>query len=313
MKEMLPKILVPLGFLISLIFLNSAVALFLGVLIAIIFGNPYLPKTRPLTKNLLAWSIVGLGAGMNFLSVIQAGSDGIVYTLVSLTLIMLVGTLLARVFKTSSEMGLLINVGTAICGGSAIAAVSSAINAKDESIAVSLGIVFILNAIALFIFPPLGHTFHLSSEQFGLWAALAIHDTSSVVGATMQFSQRALEVGSTIKLTRALWIIPLAFLCAKFYKKDEVKKKSAPIPWFIAGFILMSALVSSFPFLQPFGHQIEGIAKRTLVATLFLIGSGLTMSTIKNVGLKTFLHGFILWVLIVFASLKFAIYRNPGV
>jgi uncharacterized integral membrane protein (TIGR00698 family) len=302
------KILIPIGFLLSLFFLNSGGALLLGVLIALSVGNPFIDKTRRLTKPMLAWSIVGLGAGMNFLLVLRAGADGVMYTLVSLILIMLLGFWLGRLYKTSREMSTLVNVGTAICGGSAIAAVSSAINAKDESISVSMGIVFILNALALFIFPTMGHWLNLSSEQFGLWAALAIHDTSSVVGATMQYSQKALEIGSTIKLARALWIIPAAFFFAKFYKKDDGtgKKTSITIPWFIAGFVVMSALVSSFAVLQPAGHQIEWLAKRTLVATLFLIGSGLTMATIKKVGLKTFLHGFTLWIIVVLASLKFA-------
>lgn len=311
------KILVPVGFLVSFFLLNSGAALFLGVLIALIFGNPYLDKTRRLTKPMLAWSIVGLGAGMNFLLVLRAGVEGVTYTFISLVLVLLTGLWISRLFKISREMGLLINVGTAICGGSAIAAVSSAVNAKDESISVSMGIVFILNALALFIFPPLGHWLNLSSEQFGLWSALAIHDTSSVVGATMQYSQRALEIGSTVKLARALWIIPVTIFFARFFNRDRddsndkssdasssVKKKPA-FPWFIGGFVIVSALVTNFSVLQPVGHQIEWLAKRFLVATLFLIGSGLTLATLKKVGLRTFLHGFALWLIVLVVSLQF--------
>jgi uncharacterized integral membrane protein (TIGR00698 family) len=308
-RESWGRILTPLGFLISLYpATSSGIALFSGVVLALTLGNPYLSKTRMLTKPMLAWSIVGLGAGVNLAMVLKAGLDGLLFTFVSLSVTLFVGYWIGRVFKTSREMSALINVGTAICGGSAIAAVSSVIRAKDESISVALGVVFILNAIALFIFPGLGHLFNLSQEQFGLWGALAIHDTSSVVGATMQYGERALEIGTTVKLVRALWIIPVSLLFARFFTQDtEVKSQSAQAPrqypWFIGGFVLMSALVTSFEFLQPYGHQIEWLAKRCLVATLYLIGSGLTGATLKKVGLKTLLHGMSLWILVATSSL----------
>jgi uncharacterized integral membrane protein (TIGR00698 family) len=306
------QILTPAGFLLSLFpIVSSGSALFLGVSLALLIGNPYLLRTRKMTKPILAWSIVGLGAGVNLLMVIKAGLDGIVFTFVSLSLTLFVGYWIGRLFKTSREMSALMNVGTAICGGSAIAAVSSVIKAKDESISVSLGVVFILNAIALFIFPGLGYWLGLSQEQFGLWGALAIHDTSSVVGATMQYGERALEVGTTVKLVRALWIIPVSILFAKFFIKESVNSgvKSKPqYPWFIAGFVFMSAIVTILPDLQTVGHQIEWLAKRTLVATLFLIGSGLTLETLKKVGLRTFLHGISLWILVSCGSLLTILY-----
>lgn len=303
------RILTPLGFFLSLHpAISSGWALLMGVVLALTLGNPYLPQTRKLTKPMLAWSIVGLGAGVNLAMVLRAGYEGLLFTFVSLSVTLLAGYWVGKLFKTSREMSALINVGTAICGGSAIAAVSSVIRAKDESISVALGVVFILNAIALFIFPGFGHFFGLSQEQFGLWGALAIHDTSSVVGATLQFGQQALEVGTTVKLVRALWIIPVSLLFARFFVQAEEqgtqnKAGSPPIPWFIGGFVLMSALVTGFEFLQPYGHQLEWLAKRFLVGTLYLIGSGLTIATLKKVGLKTLLHGVSLWVLVATSSL----------
>lgn len=274
-------------------------ALLLGISIALIFGNPYIQKTQKLIRPLLAWAIVGLGAGVNLSIILKAGSQGFFFTFIFLTLTLLVGTLIGRWLKVDRETSALINVGTAICGGSAIAAVSGAINAKNESTSVALGVVFILNAVGLFVFPTIGFWFSLSPEQFGLWGAIAIHDTSSVVGATMQYGPISLNVGTTVKLMRSLWIIPTVIIFAKFFagKTNAVKTKTQ-IPWFIAGFILMSALVTSVEALQPIGHQIEWIAKRALVATLFLIGSGLTFATLKNVGLKAMVHGVSIWILV---------------
>jgi uncharacterized integral membrane protein (TIGR00698 family) len=192
-------------------------------------------------------------------------------------------------------------VGTAICGGSAIAAVAPVIRAKHHEISVALGIVFLLNALALVIFPFIGHAVNLDQSQFGLWAALAIHDTSSVVGATLQYGAQALEVGTTVKLARALWIIPLAMLIAAVrsgHEKTEGEVQKAKRPWFILGFIIAAAVVTIFPSLQPLGHQIEMIAKRALVLTLFLIGSNLSLQTIRSVGFKPFIHGVLLWLIL---------------
>lgn len=303
------RFLIPLGFLISLFpIVSSATALLLGIVLALIFGNPHLDRTRKLTRPLLAWSIVGLGAGVNLLIVLKVGYQGIFTTLAFLASTILIGTFLGRLLKIDRETSALINVGTAICGGSAIAAVSTGINAKHESTSVALGVVFILNAVGLVIFPSIGHWFGLSQEQFGLWGAIAIHDTSSVVGATMQFGAKALEIGTTVKLVRALWIIPVTILFVKFFalKKNDAEKKAKPqYPWFIAGFILMSALMTSFDILKPAGNHIEWIAKRMLVATLFLIGSGLTLTTLKKVGFQAIVHGITLWIIVATVGLIF--------
>ena len=308
-QEIWGRVLIPLGFFAALLpVTTSAMALLLGVFLALVVGNPYIAKTRKLTRPMLAWSIVGLGAGVNLLVVLKAGLDGIFFTLLSLTATLLVGMYLGRWLKINRETSVLLNVGTAICGGSAIAAVSSAIRAKDESTAVALGIVFILNALGLLIFPSLGHWFQLSQHQFGMWSALAIHDTSSVVGAAMQYGPQALEVGTTVKLVRALWIIPVSILFAKYFRKEtgasEVKQ-ATQYPWFIGGFLLMSALVTWVEVLQPLGHQIEWLAKRALVATIFLIGSGLTLATLQKVGIKALVHGVVLWILVASTSLVF--------
>jgi uncharacterized integral membrane protein (TIGR00698 family) len=303
-------LLIPLGFLLCLTpFFNSGAALFLGVTLALLVGNPYHVVTRKLTKPMLAGSVVGLGAGVNLFFILKAGVDGFFFTLVSLSLTLLVGFFIGLLLKTPRELSALINVGTAICGGSAIAAVATVIDAKDESISVSLGVVFILNALALFLFPPIGHLLGLSQEQFGLWGALSIHDTSSVVGATMQYGQKALEVGTTVKLVRALWIIPVSILFLKFFvnknNNETQDRRPNQYPWFILGFLMMSAVVTGFEVLQPLGHQIEWVAKRILVSTLFLIGTGLTVVTLKRVRLKTMLHGFSLWIFVAVASLVF--------
>ncbi len=302
------RALIPLGFLISLHpFVSSAVALAMGVFISLLFGNPYISQTRKFSKKFLAYSIVGLGAGVNLMLVLKTGLNGILFTFFSLSLTLLIGYFMARCFKLDRETSTLINVGTAICGGSAIAAVSTAIRAKDESISIALGIVFILNAVALFVFPQLGHLLGLSENQFGLWSALAIHDTSSVVGASMQYGPHALEIATTVKLVRALWIIPVTLFFTKLFSKKTDQKKSVQYPWFIGGFVLVSAIVTFFPELQNFGHQIEWIAKRFLVATLFLIGTGLTLESLKKVGAPALFHGVCLWVLVATGSL-FAIY-----
>ena len=302
-------VLLPVGVLISVFpSTSSAMALGLGILLALVFGNPYLKITRDLTKPLLAWSIVGLGAGVNLMIVLRAGVDGVVFTFISLLTTIFVGTLLGRWLRLDRETTALISVGTAICGGSAIAAVSAAIKAKDDSISVSLAIVFVLNALGLILFPTIGHFFHLSEQQFGLWGALAIHDTSSVVGATMQYGPQALEVGTTVKLVRALWIVPVSFLFSKFFVRKAdmaLNKQALRFPWFIGGFLLSSAIVTWFEILQPLGHQVEWTARRVLVVTLFMIGCGMTFESFKRVGLVSLVHAVILWALVSSLSLTF--------
>lgn len=303
----LSKILIPLAAVLSLApFISSGVALLMGVVLAVALGNPYLEKSRKLTQKLLPLSVVGLGAGMDLNVIGKVGLQGVGYTIIGISCALLLGTLLGKFFKTSADTSLLVTVGTAICGGSAIAAVAPVIRAKSHEVSVSLGVVFLLNSLALFIFPPVGHYFHLSEVQFGLWSALAIHDTSSVVGAAMQFGHQALEVGTTVKLARALWIVPVAFAIGLIYAKKnsaETGAGKAKKPWFILGFLLAAAIVTYIPDLKPAGDIVNMIAKRTLVLTLFLIGTSLTRETIRNVGAKPFLQGVTLWVLVASGTL----------
>lgn len=283
---------------------NAAVALVLGVIMALVIGNPFAKITKNLSQELLAWSIVGLGAGMNLISVGHAGLSGLGITVASITVSLLLGVMIGKLVKSDQETSLLISVGTAICGGSAIAAIAPVMKAKPQAITVALGTVFLLNALALFIFPGVGHYFNLSQQQFGMWGALAIHDTSSVVGAGLQYGPEALHTGITIKLARALWIVPLTLGFGFFYRSAP-SENSTPIkkPWFILGFLLMAALVTWIPALQETGHVIEVIARKGLITTLFLIGANLTMETLKTVGIRPLIQGVVLWLIVSSVSL----------
>ena len=273
---------------------SSALALLAGIILASTLGNPFSDFTKKHTSTLLQYSVVGLGAGMNLKVVGVVGAQGIGYTVTGIALTALFGYALAKILKTPHILSTLITVGTAICGGSAIAATGPILKAEHEDMSVSLGVVFILNACALFIFPPIGHFLGLSQHQFGVWSALAIHDTSSVVGASMQYGKEALELATTIKLARALWIIPISLLFA-FFMKSKSKVK---IPWFIFGFILMAALMTWVPALSETGHMISKVAKQLLVLTLFFIGINLNLESVRKVGIRPLLLGFILWVIV---------------
>lgn len=281
-------------------FISSGLALFLGVALAVTLGNPHIEKTRKLTPKLLSWAVMGMGAGMNLGVIGRVGLQGVGYTMAGITLTILLGSALRRVFGTERVTSVLITVGTAICGGSAIAAVAPVIRARPQEISVSLGTVFLLNAVALFLFPPLGHFFDLSQHQFGLWSALAIHDTSSVVGASMQYGAEALQTGTTVKLARALWIVPVALLAGFAFRKDHSGETSqkAKKPWFILGFLAAAALVTWIPALQPAGHVVSEVAKRLMVLTLFLIGASLNREAVKSVGPRPFLLGLSLWIIV---------------
>lgn len=308
-QKMLAQILIPLGALICLIpQISSGVALLLGIFVALAFGNPYLEKSRRWTSKLLTWSVIGLGAGMNLEVIGKVGAEGIGHTALSISLSLMLGILLGKFLKTSPAVSILISVGTAICGGSAIAAVAPVIRAKSHEVSVALGVVFLLNSLALFIFPLVGHLFHLSEPQFGLWSALAIHDTSSVVGATLQYGAQAVEVGTTVKLARALWIVPVAFFIGFVFKQEKSGEAAkAKKPWFILGFLIAAALVTWVPALQPAGQIVNSIAKRTLVVTLFFIGASLTRETLRQVGMKPLTQGLILWILVASTTLAFVI------
>jgi len=275
---------------------SAPIALLTGSLLSLSLGNPYLSQTRKLTHKLLPLAVIGLGAGMDLGVVARVGLQGIGYTVVGIMTALILGTLLGRVLRTPRDTSILISVGTAICGGSAIAAVAPTLKAKDHEISVALGTVFVLNAVALLIFPSIGRQLDLNGTQFGLWSALAIHDTSSVVGATLQYGSQALQVGTTVKLARALWIAPIALACGYLFARGE--RLSAKIPWFIAGFLITAALVTWLPHLRPAGHLVETVAKRILVLTLFLVGINLTPQTLKAVGIRPFVQGVVLWVFI---------------
>lgn len=275
-------------------------ALLLGLIIAQLIENPFQHITHKTTNWLLKISVVGLGFGMNVFSAIKAGKEGILFTVASITVVFIAGTLAGKFFKTDQKTSLLISAGTAICGGSAIAAISPVIKAGDKQISVALGAVFILNSIALFLFPVIGHGLHLSQTQFGLWCALAIHDTSSVVGAASKFGAVALQTATTVKLARALWIIPVAFITAIAFKTD---RKKISIPYFIGLFILAMVANTYLPFIHPAVPYITAIAKTGLTVTLFLIGTSLSFKNLKTVGVKPLLQAVMLWFLISGISL----------
>lgn len=244
---------------------------------------------------------------MDLLVVGRVGVHGILYTVVGISLTLLFGYLLGKALKCPPGVSTLISVGTAICGGSAIAAVAPVIRAKHHDITVALATVFLLNASALILFPWIGHGLGLSERAFGLWSALAIHDTSSVVGATLQYGRDALEVGTTVKLARALWIAPLTLILAwaehrKAGSGDEPAAK-VKMPWFIGGFLLVAGVVTFFPAARPLGHMVEWVARRGLVLTLFLIGSNLSRQSLRTVGIVPLVQGVVLWALVATGSL----------
>jgi uncharacterized integral membrane protein (TIGR00698 family) len=285
---------------------SAAMALALGVFVATVFGNPFQNHTKIYSQKFLAYSIVGLGAGMNLIAVAQAGLSGLGYTVVSISLTLFIGLLLGKLLKSDQETSILISIGTAICGGSAIAAVAPAIRAKPQSVSVALGTVFLLNAAALVLFPIVGHYFELSQRQFGLWSALAIHDTSSVVGAGMQYGSEALQIGTTVKLARALWIVPLTLGIGFMNRQsDDPTSPRVKKPWFILGFLLVAALVTWVPWLREVGGYIDSAAKKGLILTLFLIGSNLTRETLRSVGLRPLLQGIFLWFFVSISALIF--------
>ena len=273
------------------------VVLFLGLAFALVCTQPYPAFNKKMSKQLLQYSVVGLGFGMNVEASLASGKEGMMFTVISVFGTLLVGWLVGRLLlKVDKNTSYLISSGTAICGGSAIAAVGPVIKAKDSEMSVALGTVFILNALALFIFPPLGRYLGLDDVQFGTWAAIAIHDTSSVVGAGAAYSEEALEVATTIKLTRALWIIPVALITCVLFKSNDKKIK---LPWFILWFVV-AMLVNTYLLdaVPQVGKTINGIARKCLTLTMFFIGASLSPAVIRQVGVKSLLQGVILWVLV---------------
>jgi uncharacterized integral membrane protein (TIGR00698 family) len=301
MKSKINKPLFFIGIVACLLpFVSPAIALFMGLLLGFTVGNPYPKQSSKVSKYLLQFAVVGLGFGMNLHQSLQSGKEGMLFTIVSVIGVLTFGYWLGRKMLLDSKTSYLISSGTAICGGSAIAAVAPILKASPNQMSISLGTVFILNAIALFIFPPIGRLLELTQEQFGMWAAIAIHDTSSVVGAGDAYGAKALEVATMVKLTRALWIIPISIATTFFFKQKESKIK---IPWFIFFFILAMIANTVFNLPQNISAFIGMLSKKGMTITLFLIGSGLSLKTLKSVGAKPLILGVSLWILIGVASL----------
>lgn len=280
--------------------ISAPVALLCGLIFAFIFPNPYPKFNKKTSKYLLQVAVVCLGFNMNLQQSLKSGSEGMLFTVVSVVGVMALGVLLGYYMHINRKTAYLISSGTAICGGSAIAAVGPVVKADENEMAVSLGVIFILNSIALFIFPPLGHMLDMTPQQFGTWAAIAIHDTSSVVGAGEVYGEEALQVATLIKLTRALWIIPLA-LVTMFIFRDKSSKIS--IPWFIFLFVIAMVVNTYVALPDWFVSSMVWIAKRGMVVTLFLIGASLSLESIKNVGIKPLLQAVALWIVISITSL----------
>ena len=292
-------------FLLAFVFclsplITPPIALLMGLIIAQFIGHPYLHLNHKATHILLQISVVGLGFGMNVDNAMKAGKEGILFTLISIIGTLVIGFFMGKFLKIEKKTSYLISAGTAICGGSAIAAISPVIKAEEKQISVALGTIFILNSIALVLFPLIGHQLNLSQNQFGLWCAIAIHDTSSVVGAASKYGTEALEIATTVKLARALWIIPVAFFSTILFKNKSSKLK---IPYFIGLFVLAMIANTYSPIVQEYSSYLVAIAKAGLTVTLFLIGCGLSKKVLQSVGIKPLVQGVVLWLIISVAAL----------
>jgi uncharacterized integral membrane protein (TIGR00698 family) len=288
------------GFSCLLPFVAPPFALALGIVTVSLVGNPFPAKIAKITKLLLQISVVGLGFGMNLGTVLVAGRDGVLFTVATILGTLALGFFLGRILQVEPKTSHLISSGTAICGGSAIAAVAPTIDADDEQISVALGTIFVLNSVALLVFPFVGEALNLSEKQFGVWAAIAIHDTSSVVGAAAKFGGEALPIATTVKLARALWIVPLALLSGWIFKG---RARHVGVPLFIVLFLVASVIRTYAPLPPEFYNSLVAVAKQGLTLTLFLIGAALSWRTIKSVGAKPLVEGVLLWTTISLVSL----------
>ena len=301
-KQLNGAIYLVLAFVCLTPIITPPFALFLGLTFALTLGSPFPLFNKKASKYLLQISVVGLGFGMNLLDSFKAGSDGMLFTLFSVVSVMAIGIMVGKWLHISNVSSYLIASGTAICGGSAIAAVGPIAKSSESEMSISLATIFMLNALALFLFPVLGHWLNLSQHQFGLWAAIAIHDTSSVVGAGATFGEEALKVATTVKLTRALWIIPLSIFTSFYFKS---KSNRVVIPWFILFFIVAMVMNTYLSIPKAITHEIVSVARQCLTLTLFFIGAGLSRSTLKIVGVKPLVLGVILLFFIAIISLTF--------
>jgi uncharacterized integral membrane protein (TIGR00698 family) len=286
-------------------FLSPPLALAIGIAFGMLFIHPFEKASRNWAKLLLQFSVVALGFGMNFGEVLSAGRASFLYTAIGISVAMVLGLLLGKLFKVRPKAAFLITAGTAICGGSAIAAIAPITNPDEEELAMSMGTVFTLNSVALFLFPAIGMAVHLTQTQFGLWSALAIHDTSSVVGAAAKFGTHALAVGTVVKLTRALWIVPVALVTALVSKS----KARVRFPWFILLFCLAAVAKTWILSLAPLFAKINQAGHIGLALTLFLIGTGISMRTVRQAGVRVMAQGVLLWIMVATASL-FAIHAG---
>ena len=275
-------------------FISPAIALFLGLALGMTAGQPFPKFSKKTSKYLLQFSVVGLGFGMNLHESLRTGKEGMLFTVVSVVAVLALGMYLGKRLMMDRKTAYLISAGTAIC------AVAPVVKANDNEMSMSLGTIFILNAIALFIFPPIGHLLGMSQEQFGMWAAIAIHDTSSVVGAGAAYGEQALEIATMVKLTRALWIIPVTIATMFIFKQKGAK---ISIPWFIFFFILAMVANTFLTIPETITGSLVWLAKKGLTVTLFLIGAGLSRKVIKQVGVRPMVQGVVLWIFIGLISL----------
>ena len=278
------------------------IAVFAGIIFAVSWGNPFAELTGKYSSILLGWAIIGMGAGMDLTKVLAAGLNGFVYTFIGIALGLGLGSFLGRRLKIDKNCSWLVSVGTSICGGSAIAAAAPALKAKSGDVALASATVFTLNAVALLIFPWIGKMLDFSQAEFGYFAALAIHDTSSVVGAAFQYGEEALEIGTTVKLARALWIVPVTLFIATFVadkeSDGEKRKFKLKVPWFIPGFLIAAAIVTYLPCTAAAGGFLKEISKYLMVFTLFIIGANLSRKKLKELGILPLIHGVLLWLIL---------------
>lgn len=281
-------------------YITAPIALVIGFVFANTLGHPFPKLSGKATSLLLKGSVVGLGFGMDLHSAIEVGKDGLVLTAATISTVLILGYLIGGALKMPRKLSHLTASGTAICGGSAIAAVAPAVGATQSETTLSLGVIFLLNSVALLIFPPLGHLLGLTDHEFGMWCAMAIHDTSSVVGAASAYSEEALQIATTVKLARALWIIPVSILSAYLFRTKDSK---ISIPWFILYFVVAMVANSYIPHIEVVGTPIYSLSKELLVVTLFLIGSSLSVKSMREVGIKPLALGVVLWVVVSILSL----------
>jgi len=286
-------------------FIQAPVALLTGFILSFTIGHPFPNFNKKAVKYLLQASVVGLGFGLNIYEAAEVGKEGVVFTVISIITTIFVGLFLGKILSTPKKTSILISTGTAICGGSAIAAMTPVIEANENETSVSLGIIFVLNSLALFIFPVIGELLNMTQEQFGFWSAIAIHDTSSVVGAAQKYGDEALKIATTVKLERALWIIPVSLITAFYYKKNG---KKIAIPYFIFLYVLAMVINTFVPHIETISPIIVYIAKRGLTLTLFLIGAGLSKEALKSIGIKPLIQGILLWIFISVLSLIAILY-----